>query len=212
MNAEELARQAVTAAQQGNPKQAKEALQAAIAASPERLDLRHALTVTTLQLGDPLEALAMNQDLYDMAMEVADEAAMALMAQIVLTRAAIFEDLAQPGEAEAAYREVLGNEEGHPSAQQGLGYLLLAWGRAADGLTLLQALADNEGEDPDVREVAPVLGTTMQGSHDESSASLVTYGITPTSQGIYALESGEDLGVDDSLGILLGAPDRKSVV
>ncbi|MBK6493755.1 MAG: ABC transporter permease [Gemmatimonadetes bacterium] len=71
-----------------------------------------------------------------------------------------------------------------------------------DVTTLTAALR----RDTTVREVAPVLGTTMQGSHDESSASLVTYGITPTSQGIYALESGEDLGVDDSLGILLGAP------
>lgn len=152
MNAEELARKAITSAQQGDPKQAKEALQAAIKEAPDRLDLRHALTVTTLQLGDPLEALAMNQDLYDMAMEVADESAMALMAQIVLTRAAIFEDLAQPAEAEAAYREVLSNEEGHPSAQQGLGYLLMAWGRIDEGLAMLRSLASNEGEDPDVRE------------------------------------------------------------
>jgi putative ABC transport system permease protein len=60
--------------------------------------------------------------------------------------------------------------------------------------------------DPAVQEIAPVLGTTMQGSHGASAASLVTYGITPTSQGIYALESGQDLGVDDSLGILLGEP------
>lgn len=152
MNAEELARKAIAATQAGNPKEAKAALQAALAANPERLDLRHALTVTYLQLGEPIEALQSNQDLYEMAMEAADESAMALMAQIVLTRAAIFEDLAQPGEAEAAYREVLSNEEGHPSAQQGLGYLLLGWGRTEEGLRALQSLADNEGEDPDVRE------------------------------------------------------------
>ena len=152
MNAEELARKAIAAAQQGNPKEARAALQEALAQNPERLDLRHALTVTHLQLGEPLLALESNQELYEMAMEVADEAALALMAQIVLTRAAIYEDLAQPGEAEAAYREVLSNEADHPSAQQGLGYLLLGWGRTDEGLQQLQALADNEGEDPEVRE------------------------------------------------------------
>lgn len=57
-----------------------------------------------------------------------------------------------------------------------------------------------------VTEVAPVLGTTMQGAHGAAAASLVTYGITPTSQGIYALESGRDLVASDTVGILLGAP------
>jgi putative ABC transport system permease protein len=60
--------------------------------------------------------------------------------------------------------------------------------------------------DPAVTEIAPVLGTTMQGTHGDAAASLVTYGITPASQGIYALESGRDLLGTDTLGILLGAP------
>ena len=60
--------------------------------------------------------------------------------------------------------------------------------------------------DTSVREVAPVLGTTMQGTHGPAAASLVTYGITPASQGIYALESGLDLTAIDTTGILLGAP------
>ena len=68
------------------------------------------------------------------------------------------------------------------------------------------ALTNSLRGDRVVTEVAPVLGTTMQGSHDSAAASLVTYGITPSSQGIYALESGQDLTTSDTLGILLGAP------
>lgn len=68
------------------------------------------------------------------------------------------------------------------------------------------ALTNSLRADGVVTEVAPVLGTTMQGSHDSAAASLVTYGITPSSQGIYALESGQDLTTSDTLGILLGAP------
>ena len=52
------------------------------------------------------------------------------------------------------------------------------------------ALTNSLRADGVVTEVAPVLGTTMQGSHGSAAASLVTYGITPSSQGIYALESG----------------------
>lgn len=68
------------------------------------------------------------------------------------------------------------------------------------------ALTNSLRADGVVTEVAPVLGTTMQGSHGSAAASLVTYGITPSSQGIYALESGQDLTTSDTLGILLGAP------
>ncbi len=60
--------------------------------------------------------------------------------------------------------------------------------------------------DPAVREVAPVLGSTMQGAHGAIAASLVTYGVTPTSQGIYTLESGRDLTATDTVGILLSVP------
>lgn len=137
---------------QGNPKEALQALQAALVANPDRLDLRHALTVTHLQLGEPMQALQVNQEAFELAMELADEAAAALMGQIVLTRAAIYEDLDQPAEAEAAYREVLQHEPGHPGAQQGLGYLLLKWGRMEEGVAQLQAHVDNAGEDAEVRE------------------------------------------------------------
>lgn len=152
MSAEELAQQAMSAINQGNAKEGKEALLAALALDPDRLDLRHALTVTQLQLGEPLEALQTNQDAYELALELADESSAALLAQIVLTRAAIYEDLAQPGEAEAAYREVLENAPDHPSAQQGLGYLLLAWGRTDEGVALLSRFAENPGEAVEFRD------------------------------------------------------------
>lgn len=152
MSAEELANKAMSAINEGNAKEGKELLLAALAEDPDRLDLRHALTVTQLQLGEPLAALQTNQEVYELALEVADETTAALMAQIVLTRAAIYEDLAQPAEAEAAYREVLENAPDHPSAQQGLGYLLLAWGRIDEGVALLSRFVENPGEGSEFRD------------------------------------------------------------
>lgn len=70
----------------------------------------------------------------------------------------------------------------------------------------VSALTASLQRDRAVTEVAPVLGTTMQGTRGGASASLVTYGITPASQGIYALEAGRDLAAADTLGILLGGP------
>ena len=70
----------------------------------------------------------------------------------------------------------------------------------------LAALTAALRQDTVVKEVAPVLGTTMQGIHRAAAVSLVTYGITPTSQGIYSLESGRDLSATDTVGMLLGAP------
>lgn len=152
MSTDALAQQAMMAMNQGNPKEAHDLLQQVIAQDPERLDVRHALTVALLQLGQPVEALMASEEAYQLAVELADEAAGALIAQIVLTRASIFEDLARPAEAEEAYREVLKHEPDHPQAQQGLGYLLLAWGRRDEGVRALDALVANEGESPDVRE------------------------------------------------------------
>lgn len=152
MNADALVEKAMSALQAGNPKEALSALQQAITANPTRLDLRHALSVTHLQLGEPFLALQVNEELFDLAQEEAGENAAMMMAQIMLTRAAIFEDLSQPSEAEAAYREVLRHEPGHAQAQQGLGYLLLAWGRLDEGVAQLTAHAENAGEASEPRE------------------------------------------------------------
>ncbi len=152
MNADDLAQKAMQALNQGNPQEAISALQAALTANPERLDLRHALSVTHLQLGEPLLALQVNEELFDLASEEQGEAAMTMMIQIVLTRAAIFEDLAQAAEAEASYREVLRHAPEHSQAQQGLGFLLLACGRLEEGIAQLEKHAENPSEAPEPRE------------------------------------------------------------
>lgn len=147
---EDLAHKALTALRDERPKDARELLSRAIAEAPERLDLRHALAVTHLQLGETLDALYRIQEVEDMAREVADEAAAALMSQIVLTRASVHEDMANPAEAEAAYREVLANEEGNPSALQGLGFLLCGWGRIDEGIVYIEAFAEAMEDSPEV--------------------------------------------------------------
>lgn len=147
---EDLANKALTALREERPKDARELLARAIAEAPERLDLRHALAITHLQLGETMDALYRIEEVEDMAREIADEAAAALMSQIVLTRASVHEELAQPAEAEAAYREVLENEEGNPSALQGLGFLLCAWGRIDEGVPCIEAFAEAMEDSPEV--------------------------------------------------------------
>lgn len=152
LNADELVSQAMQALNQGDPREALPALEAALTANPERLDLRHALAVTHLQLGEPLRALQTNEELFELVSELTGELADQMTLQILLTRAAIMEDLAQPAEAAEAYAAVLRAAPDHAQAQQGLGYLLLAWGRHAEGRRLLQQHVDNETEAPEPRE------------------------------------------------------------
>lgn len=154
MSTEDLAQKAIVAINQGNPGEARDALRAALSESPERVDLMHALAVTYLQLGEPFDALTVIQDAEALALEAADERAGTMMAQIVLTRAAIFEDLLQAPEAEEAYREVLKHEPENPSALQGLGWLLLAWGRLDEGVAALRAFGEAAAEASDFVEAA----------------------------------------------------------
>lgn len=152
MNADELVSQAMAALQQGNPQGAIGALRDALSANPNRLDLRHAMSVTHLQLGEPEQALRLNQELLDMATGLGDEVPADMLSQVLLTRAAIFEDMGQPAGSEAAYREILRLQPHHPQAQQGLGFLLLAWGRLSDGVAELERHAGNSGEDAEPRQ------------------------------------------------------------
>lgn len=152
----------MAALNQGNPTDAVSTLQAAVTANPDRLDLRHALSVAHLQLGEPLMALQVNEELFDLASEETGEHAAMMMLQIVLTRAAIFEDLAQPTEAEASYREVLRHQPDHAQAQQALGFLLLAWGRMDEGVAQLRLHAENASEAAEPREATAGFLTALE--------------------------------------------------
>ena len=151
-NVDDLAQQAMTAIHQGDPQLAAELLAKGLAANPDRIDLRHALSVTLLQVGNPAQALAEIREAEELAMERGDEAAATLISQIVLTRAAAAEDLALASEAEEAYRRVLEHEPENPGARQGLGHLLLAWGRIVEGVAVLTDFISDESMSADFTE------------------------------------------------------------
>jgi len=71
------------------------------------------------------------------------------------------------------------------------------------GVTALSAALRR---DASVMEVAPILGTTLQGEHGGVALALVAYGVEPAAQGIYTLERGNDLTPGDRTGVLLGEP------
>ena len=60
-DAEALANKAMEALRGDDPMAAARALQEAVEANPERLDLIHALAVTELRLGEPASALALTE-------------------------------------------------------------------------------------------------------------------------------------------------------
>lgn len=136
-DAEALANKAMEALRGDDPMAAARALQEAVEANPERLDLIHALAVTELRLGEPASALALTEQGERIARQQADETAGMLMPQLLLARAAALEDLQDPAGAARTFEELLGHEPENPRARQGLGHLLLGWGRTEDGLAAL---------------------------------------------------------------------------
>ena len=70
----------------------------------------------------------------------------------------------------------------------------------------LTPLLDAIRADPAVELAGPVVSTPLHLSVAGESIALVGYGIDPTAQGIYQLESGADLAPGDSTGLLLSEP------
>jgi putative ABC transport system permease protein len=62
-----------------------------------------------------------------------------------------------------------------------------------------------------VESVAPLLGTAVYARLGDSLVTLVGYGVDPANQGMYQMESGDDLAAGDSAGILLSAAAARSV-
>ena len=145
---------ALKALQEGDPDKARKALKRALKEAPHRLDLRHALAITLMRGGEISAALEQLNAALAAAREQADETAATMMPQLLLARAAACEDSYQPRAAEAAYREVLIHEAGNPRALQGLGHLLLAWGRLEEGLALLREYIAAGGDGPEYVDAA----------------------------------------------------------
>lgn len=70
------------------------------------------------------------------------------------------------------------------------------------GATLL---VDSLRREAGVESVAPLLGTTVYARRGDSLATLVGYGVDPANQGMYQVESGDDLAPGDSSGVLVSA-------
>jgi tetratricopeptide (TPR) repeat protein len=149
MMVDEVAEQALAALRSDDPVQTRKRLDQLLSLHPDRVDLRHALSVTLLRLGEPALARQHLDAALQRAEEQRDERAMAMMGQLHLARAAACEDTYQPDEAERSYRAVLTHEADHPRALVGLGHMLLAWGRAAEGLDLLRRYIASGGDGPE---------------------------------------------------------------
>lgn len=65
-----------------------------------------------------------------------------------------------------------------------------------------ELIASLRGDD-DLQSVAPLLGTAVYSRVADSFVTLVGYGIDPTHQGMYQLESGRDLASSDEKGMLV---------
>lgn len=60
--------------------------------------------------------------------------------------------------------------------------------------------------DPDIAAAGPVLGGAIYARTRDSLVTLFGYGIDPSAQSLYQLESGNDLAPGDTVGVLLSAP------
>lgn len=149
---DEIAEKAMRALRGDDPRAARVALLRLLDQAPERLDLQHALALTELRLGEAEAALERLEETERRARAQADDTAAALMGNLILTKAAAAEDLYDPAGAEACYREVMLREEGNPRAATGLAYLLLAWGRQAEGEAVLDEYLRAALDEPEALE------------------------------------------------------------
>jgi putative ABC transport system permease protein len=121
---------------------------------------------------------------------------------IAVAAALLLDMVMLSGGIEKSFAELL-RSRGYQLRVSPLGTLPFDTDATMGGIT---ELMDALRRDADVESVAPVLGTTVQGSHGVQAASLVAYGIDPVAQGIHALERGDDLQPSDTAGVLVGEP------
>lgn len=140
-NEEEIARMAQEALEGNDPEKTRDTLLALLDASGDRADLLHALAATQVALGEAAQAL--QHILRAERLLEGDPESEPMLAALMHTRAACYEDLAQAEAAANTYRTILTLAGTHARALQALGHLLLSWGRPDDGLAQLQAYLDD---------------------------------------------------------------------
>ena len=155
------------ALQVGDPDEPRAALERALSEVPHRLDLRHALAVTLMRLGEAHGAIEQLSLALEQARTQANETTATLMPQLLLALAAACEDTYKPEHAEEAYREILSGEPGNPRALQGLGHLLMSWGRLEEGLALLRQYIEVGGDGPEYVDAAQSFISAVQRFVDE---------------------------------------------
>ena len=152
-----LIEKALAACREGDPEAAKLALVEALREHPGRLDLVHALAVVQLQLGLPDQTLMLTEEAEKLARTRADPNDLTILPQLMLVRGAAYEECYDAAGAEASYQTILQDDPQHPLATQGLGHLLLSWGRIEDGLALLQSAVDAGADDPEFLKATTTL-------------------------------------------------------
>ena len=66
-------------------------------------------------------------------------------------------------------------------------------------------------DDPDVKAAAPLLGASVYARNADALVTLVGYGIDPSAQSMYQLQSGADLAPGDTTGLLLSEPAAAAI-
>ncbi len=138
---EEIAQMAQEALEGNDPEKTRDTLLALLEAGGDRADLLHALAATQVALGEAAQAL--NHILRAERLIEGEAGSEPMLAALMHTRAACYEDLAQAEQAANTYRAITGLEGSHARALQALGHLLLSWGRPDEGQAKLQAYLDD---------------------------------------------------------------------
>jgi tetratricopeptide (TPR) repeat protein len=144
----EVIKKALLAVQGDDLDAARDALFAALTDHPDRLDLVHTLAIIELQSGRPDHALDLAEKAAAVLSERREPDDLKLLPSLLLAAGAACEELDRPIAAEKAYNQILELEPGHPLASQGMGHLLLAWGRSEEGIEILQSVVDQGADDP----------------------------------------------------------------
>jgi len=144
----EVIKKALLAVQGDDLDAARDALFAALTDHPDRLDLVHTLAIIELQSGRPDHALDLAEKAAAVLSERREPEDLKLLPALLLAAGAACEELDRPIAAEKVYNQILELEPGHPLASQGMGHLLLAWGRSEEGIEILQSVVDQGTDDP----------------------------------------------------------------
>lgn len=151
MRVDDLARQAMTAIDLGDPAEARRLLHLALEEAPGRPDLLHALGRVELLLGEPASARARVREALDRLMDSHLPEADLLRVSFVLTLATVAQELDEPAEAISAFQRVQVLDPGNPEACSGLAFLYLSLGELDRGLAELDRFG-TLGADPEARD------------------------------------------------------------